>query len=92
LAVGPPQLDFIDAQATVPLSPSTTPPRDVSRRAVAQSTPANRRVNARQPVDHEPVSAGYRGHSEEEESDHPEPEISRNVRSRVSLQARGPSG
>ena len=88
-------MDFANAdrtQATIPISPSATPPRDVPDRALAHSAPANRRANARQPADDEPMSAGYRGHSEDEEEAQPEPESSRNVRSRVSLQARASNG
>ena len=87
--VGPPLLDFANAngtQTTIPLSPSATPPRDTHARALAHSTPANRRMNTTQPTGDELASVGYRGHSEDE-VDQAEPE-----RSRVSLQARGSNG
>ena len=95
MGIGPAQLDLADAdktQATIPLSPSTTPPRDIPGRALAHSTPANRKAKAKQSADDEPVSVGYRGHSEDEEVDQPVPRNSRNVRSRTSLQARGSNG
>ena len=85
-------MSFADAdrtQATAPLSPFATPPRDVYGRAPTHSTPANRRANVVQPADDEPASVGYRGHPEGEEVDQTEPGGSRDVRSRVSLQARG---
>jgi len=90
LNAGPSQLDFEDAdgtQATIPLSPSATPPRDIPELAFAHSTPANRRAKAKQPVNDEPVSVGYHGYSEDEEVDQPEPRSSR-----MSLQARGSNG
>lgn len=87
---GPSRLDLTDA--SIPLSPSATPPRDVPGRALAHSTPAKRRVNVEQLADDEPVSVGYRGHSEDEEFGQSAPESSRNVRSRVSLQAHASNG
>lgn len=88
---GPSQLDFVNTdntQTTIPLSPSATPPRDVSGRAIAHSTPANRRTNAKRQPDDELESVGYRGHSEDEDLNEPTAESSGNFRSRMSLQAR----
>lgn len=48
-------------------------------------------TNVTQPGGDEPVSVGYRGHSEDE-LDQPVPEGSRNMRSRVSLQTRASNG
>ena len=86
-------MDFSSAdrtQATAPLSPSSTPPppRDVPGRAIAHSTPANRKARAYRPADDESTSGGYRGHSEDE-VEPPEPESLSRVKPRVSLQARG---
>ena len=88
-------MDFADTdrtQATIPISPSATPPRDVPGLALAHSTPASRRAKIRQPADDEPAFVGYRGHSEDEEVDQPEPRSPRGVRSRMSLQAHGSNG
>ena len=92
---GPSRLDFADAdktQATIPPSPSATPPREVSGRALAHSTPANRRANVQHQADDESTSVGYRGHSEDEEVNESPAERPRNVRSRMSLQARAFNG
>ena len=91
---GPSQLDSVNAdrtQATIPLTPSVSPSPYIPGRALGHSTPANRRVNNGQPTDDEPVPAGHRGHSDDE-AGQPEPESSRNVRSRVSLQAHASNG
>lgn len=78
--MAPLESDFANAdgtQATIPLSPSATPPREVPGYAPAHSAPASRRTNATQPVSDEPVLVGYREHSQGEDVDQPEPGSSR---------------
>ena len=76
-------------QAPAPLSPSSTPPRDIPGRAIAPHTPVNQWVRAKQPADHEPTSVGYGGHSEDQEVGPSEyDESSRSLGSRASLQSR----
>lgn len=88
-------MDFPGADrthATKPLSPSSTPPRDVPGRAMAHATPTDRGARIYQPADDGLTSVGYRGHSEDEEVEQPRPKGSRGVRSRMSLQARSSDG